>query len=428
MMKNYIEGIYIKIAIITLAIMTIGVYVTFAIFPIKEVNLPITAVEIGKDIILERDYYLDQMTVYANNPTVGTNQVSLKAEEENKQQVLPIQTDKSNNSAVLIENQNVDEGQKTNVEKQTKDVNSVGQVSIVNTVDSVDITNEINTTKEVTEKTEVSIVNAVSTENEVKEQNEVNEIKELNEEEKEAIEEKETKEVNELKVENKQQNAKTKEKEAIMQKDLNSYVLDVIKTYPIGLYPYLLNNDFQNYNGVTTNINYKGKLLLKAHPSGNRASHCSGITFEVFYKAMQKRNKEVGISTDDFNGMTYNQLYDFVLIWYVATGNKSSNNIATAMEKYGVGKEISNFEDARAGDFIDFSRENNTGHTGVFIKWIRDNGKIVGVRYWSSQNSTKGINYKEEYFNIQKRDGKKYGNLMINQVYIGRVTSINQYK
>jgi hypothetical protein len=42
-----------------------------------------------------------------------------------------------------------------------------------------------------------------------------------------------------------------------------------------------------------------------------------GITFEVFFKAMQERNRQLGISIDDFNGMTWDNLFDFALNWFV---------------------------------------------------------------------------------------------------------------
>lgn len=210
---------------------------------------------------------------------------------------------------------------------------------------------------------------------------------------------------------------------------LNGYVLNVIKGYSSGHYPYILNNDYENYNGVTVNLYYKNRVLLKAHPSGNKASHCSGITFEVFFKAMQNRNKQLGLSSDDFNGMNYEELYDFVLTWYAAKGSKSSNNVAVAVEKYGIGRRITHFADAKAGDFMDISRENNTGHTVVFKNWIWDsNGRIIGFKYWSSQESTNGISHKEEYFNIAGSNGNKYGNVMIDQVYIARVSPVKEYK
>lgn len=205
---------------------------------------------------------------------------------------------------------------------------------------------------------------------------------------------------------------------------LNPYVLEVIKTYRIGeiRYPYLLNKDYNNYNGVTTTLTYKGKVLLKAHPSGNRASHCVGITFEVFFKAMQERNRRLGISPDDFNGMRWDNLFDMALHWFVASGNKRTNNIVIAAEKYGIGKRIASFEDVQAGDFIDFNRTNGTGHTVVFINWIRQGGRITGMRYWSSQGSTGGINYNEEYFSGSG------GTMVRDPIYMVRILPVNEYK
>ncbi len=213
-------------------------------------------------------------------------------------------------------------------------------------------------------------------------------------------------------------------------KHLNNYVLDVIKTYDYknGGYPYLLNNDFENYNGVTEDIYYQGEVILKAHQSGKKYSHCTGISFEVFFKAMQKRNKDYGIDINDFNGMTKEELKDFMLIWYVAMGPKSESNLALAIEKYGLGERITNLEEVAPGDFIDLSRENNTGHAVVFIDWIREGDKIIGIRHWSSQQSTNGISHKEEYFNIKNSNGKKYGNVLMDSLYIARVNPISEYR
>lgn len=207
-----------------------------------------------------------------------------------------------------------------------------------------------------------------------------------------------------------------------LSQSLNQYVLDVIKSYKIGSYPYLLNNDYENYNGVTENLYYQGEVLLKGDANGTKASNCTGITFEVFFKAMQQRNKSLGLDPEDFNGMSRDQLFDMALIWFAAMGPKSQSNIAVAVEKYNLGYRINNFEDLRAGDFIDLSRENNTGHTVVFLNWIREDKKIIGFKYWSSQGSTNGISYKEEYFNIYDVNGNKYGNVIIDNLYMVRIS------
>lgn len=209
----------------------------------------------------------------------------------------------------------------------------------------------------------------------------------------------------------------------VRQQDLNTYVLEATKAYTGGKYPYLLDTNYTTYNGVTSNIYYQGNLLLKAHPSGDRASHCVGITFEVFFKAMQARNKAAGLGADDFNGMSAAAMTDFMLKWYVA-GPKGQNNLALAIEKYGLGQRITNLAAAKAGDFIDFSRTNGTGHAAVLINWLKQDGKIIGLRYWSSQESTGGIAYAEEYF----AGGNSYGGIRRDQVYISRVGPIARYR
>ncbi|MFL0245635.1 hypothetical protein [Candidatus Clostridium stratigraminis] len=211
--------------------------------------------------------------------------------------------------------------------------------------------------------------------------------------------------------------------------DLNNYVLKVIPSYEGGKYPYLLNTDYDHYNGVTQNIIYKGSIMAKADPDGSRSSHCVGLTYEVFFKAMQERNKEAGISTDNFNNMTINNMKDFMLTWYNAEGTPKSDGdqLAGAIVKYGLGTQIKRLEDAKAGDFIDFSRT-MSGHSAVFINWVRDDkGNIVGFKYWSTQESTNGIAYKVEYFSDNTESAFK-GTVNRNELFIGRIGPISNYK
>ena len=229
---------------------------------------------------------------------------------------------------------------------------------------------------------------------------------------------------------NQSTNQSTKQLSDNFDTELNNYILDVVKSYGIapGKYPYLLNNDYANYNGVTKNILYQGQLLAKAHPSGNRASHCSGLTFEVFFKAMQERNLKLGLSPDDFNGMSGYDLKDLMMIWFVSSGSKWTNNIVIAVEKYGLGRAVTDLENAKPGDFLDFQRESGSGHTAIFLNWIREGDQMIGVRYWSTQSSTNGINYNTEYFNVLDKTGNKYGNLLIEEIRIARVYPSKEYK
>lgn len=211
--------------------------------------------------------------------------------------------------------------------------------------------------------------------------------------------------------------------------ELNSYVLKIIPTYREGKYPYLLNDDYEHYNGVTENIVYKDTLIAKANPDNSKSSHCVGLTYEVFFKAMEERNKEAGISLDNFNNMTIENMKDFLLTWYAAKGSPKSegNQLAGAIVKYGLGTQVTKLEDVKAGDFIDFSRT-KSGHTAVFISWLKDDeGKILGFKYWSTQDSTNGIGYKVEYFS-DNPPGSIIGTIDRSQLYIGRVGAVENYK
>jgi hypothetical protein len=215
----------------------------------------------------------------------------------------------------------------------------------------------------------------------------------------------------------------------VAKSELNNYVLKVIPAYEGYKYPYLLNNDYDNYNGVTENIIYQGSPIAKANPNGSKSSYCVGLTYEVFFKAMQDRNKEAGISPDNFNNMTIDNMKDFLLTWYAAQGSPKAegDQLAGAIVKYGLGTQITRLGDAKAGDFIDFSRK-KSGHTVVFMNWLKDDkGNMIGFKYWSTQESTNGIGYKVEYFS-DNPEGALKGTINRKKLYIGRVGSITNYK
>lgn len=209
---------------------------------------------------------------------------------------------------------------------------------------------------------------------------------------------------------------------------LNPYVLKMMQDYQPGPYPYLLNDDYAHYNGVTRDILYQGRLLARAHPSGNRASYCVGITFEVFFRAMQERNRELGLSPDDFNGMGWDNLFDFMLDWYAAKGPQTVSNMVVAVAKYGVGRRIANLNTAESGDFVEFIRASGSGHTAVFLEWVKSGDQIVGVKYWSSQSSTNGIGVQTEYFDLPKGRGEAWGPVQPESVKVTRILPVGAYR
>jgi len=187
---------------------------------------------------------------------------------------------------------------------------------------------------------------------------------------------------------------------------LNPYVLKVIEAYPKdGSYPYrcIKEKEYDLYNGVTQDLIYKGRVVAKAHPNNTRCSYCCGLTFEIFVRAMKERNIQKGLDPDDFNGMGFFDLHNLLQLWYIeGKGDSPQRGIVS----YGLGKKIEDWEDMKAGDFMDYSRNNRTGHSVIFIEWKRnDAGEITGFKYFSS--NSRGVGYGTEYFHDSGVSGGK---------------------
>ena len=208
---------------------------------------------------------------------------------------------------------------------------------------------------------------------------------------------------------------------------LNPYVLKVISAYPQdGSYQYHCSwtpREYDIYNGVTQDLWYRGMVVAKAYPDGSRCSYCCGFTFEVFVRAMKLRNIQAGLEADDFNGMTFNDLFNALQLWYIeGTGDSEKR----AIVGYGLGRAVTNFEDARPGDFLSHSSTPSGGHSVIFMGWLRDeNNKIVGFRYFSSNLSSNSIGFGQAHFSDSTKNGH---GVLRHYVNIGHVGAIRDYR
>ena len=208
---------------------------------------------------------------------------------------------------------------------------------------------------------------------------------------------------------------------------LNPYVLKVISAYPLdGSYAYHCSwepREYDIYNGVTQDLWYKGMVVAKAYPDGSRCSYCCGFTFEVFVRAMKLRNIQKGLDADDFNGMTFNDLFNMLQLWYIEGKGDSEQRGITS---YGLGRAITNFDEVQAGDFISYDTTPSGGHSVVFIDWIRnDENKIGGFKYFSSNLSgTHGVGYGSGRFSDSNPNGR---GILRKSLRIGRVGGIKDY-
>jgi len=212
---------------------------------------------------------------------------------------------------------------------------------------------------------------------------------------------------------------------------LNPYVLKVISAFKHEQvsYPYHCSwtpREYDIYNGVTQDLWYQGMVVAKAYPDGSRCSYCCGFTFEAFVRAMKLRNIQKGLDADDFNHMTFNDVFNMLQLWYIEGNGDSEQRAVTS---YGLGKAVK-LEDAKAGDFLSWTSTPKGGHSVIFLDFLKDDPKdptkITGLKYFSSNESTThGIGYSQTHFS---EFGKKHQGIIKKSIKIARVLSISDYK
>lgn len=176
-------------------------------------------------------------------------------------------------------------------------------------------------------------------------------------------------------------------------KTFNDYVLEVMESYPTdGSQPYAWVNE-PNYYGITRDLVYQGQLFIKG--DAQKRSYCSGITFEVFLQAYNNYNTDHGL-TQIGNITTLEQMEEFRRKWYGVGGDRRT--IKHALEFTRLGYQVADLSEVEKGDFVQLWRHSGSGHTVIFIQWVKDTeDKIIGFEYWSS-NTKRGPSYQIEYF------------------------------
>lgn len=163
---------------------------------------------------------------------------------------------------------------------------------------------------------------------------------------------------------------------------LNQTILDLIKEYPTnGTHQYLWKEGF---DGVTRNLVSAGVTIAKTNQK--KETYCCGLSFEVWFRAMQKAGAVMPSPMD---------LKEIKRDWFVARpGNRMGP--VDALVPRGLGIRI--FPDAlvigqepQAGDFMQIWRKNGSGHSVINIQLQK---KIL--KYWSTQPITKGIGNRSE--------------------------------
>ena len=192
----------------------------------------------------------------------------------------------------------------------------------------------------------------------------------------------------------------SKDKRLPEAKAFHRHIQDVMATYPTdGSHAYHWPKT-GTWSGNVRTLTYGGKVFLKGDPQGR--CYCCGLTFEVFFKAFErwcKANKRPFRILD----LKLKDLHALKRAWFGSDGNRKT--LLNAIESYHLGKRITKWKDAKRGDFVQFWRHTGSGHSVIFDQWVKRKGRIVGLTYWSTQGSTKGIGTRSEFFGT-KESGK----------------------
>lgn len=189
--------------------------------------------------------------------------------------------------------------------------------------------------------------------------------------------------------------------------DLNPYVLETMKTYPVdGSYGYYWPKE-GGWEGTTRDLVYDGRKLTDGDPE--RRSYCCGLTFEVYVRAL------LDAAEGPVEGVSGDTLHELRLRFFGDSKEGERRRLCQfGLESLGLGEAIQDLEQARAGDFVQFWRHKGSGHSVIFVNWVRRKGEIAGMTYWSSQTSTQGIGYQTEWIGSDGIDRE--------QIYVARAS------
>jgi len=188
--------------------------------------------------------------------------------------------------------------------------------------------------------------------------------------------------------------------EEVPTSDMSTVLWDIAQTYPTdGTHDYYWPTS-GGWAGTTQDIWYRDEQVAEGDPEGR--CYCVGLTWEVYMQAFEQLEEETG-GDGTLNGLTVDELYSFRTDFYVR--ELLGSGVVEALENYGLGEEVTDWEDAQPGDIMQLWRYSSSGHSVLFESWERDlDGTIVGVNYWSTQTSTNGIGANTEYFGTSDYD------------------------
>ncbi len=193
------------------------------------------------------------------------------------------------------------------------------------------------------------------------------------------------------------------------EKDLAKLVLEVAKAYPTdGTHRYHWPRG-SSWTGTTRDLLYDGVRVCDGDPE--KRCYCCGLTFEVFFRAWELAAKKAKVAFK-IGALDAKGVDGLRRDWFGRDAN-DRKTLQRALVEHDLGRAIA-LEEARPGDFVQLWRADKTGHSVVLLDLERDaSGKLVALRYWSTQKSTNGVGER-----VERLDGPRA--VLAAETYVAR--------
>lgn len=162
---------------------------------------------------------------------------------------------------------------------------------------------------------------------------------------------------------------------------LNEAILALLPQYSRdGSHPYAWSRGVDT-DGVSQELRWRGTLLAAPEPGGG--IHCSGITYEVYLRAL-------AATVGEERGPDAETLLALKDAWYVRDGGDQGP--VGALVSAGLGQRVRGLAALQPGDIVQFWRNSGKGHSVIFVNHTRNSdGSLRGMVYWSAQGTSGGV-------------------------------------
>jgi hypothetical protein len=128
-----------------------------------------------------------------------------------------------------------------------------------------------------------------------------------------------------------------------------------------------------------------GETIFAKTPDGS--SYCTGFSFAVFIISLWNRR----------NKLDKNLIRKLQKEWNQGKPEEKPKLCVNAIVSNNLGKEVT-LEEANPGDFVQLWRQKGSGHSAILVEKIKKGDKIIGIKYYTSNSSTKGPGEGQEKF------------------------------